>query len=398
MYINNKNGDNESNISTMKARQHLAKSRESLYSTMLREPIKESKEESEDCSACGQCDSCCDNCCCSFWSWVLIILFLMGGFSGGVLAGAIWQQNGFLREIGQKFPALNRITDYYSNNFYRDNYYNNKNNYNNYNGYNNYNNFYGGGQMQHGGQYNDHNQDQNVHRTRVILPGEEGGQSRVLGPGDGYQGDPKMGHGQYDGNRYGPESGGQGFRFDPRLMPGYDPRCVYNWSNYTNQYVQGSCALCAAAKVINVTGAGYADCSGLYAISNMTSIWDSKRIVFERIAGGWRPMDKRYIYWNAHFFGESFYGWSIGDRQSLVESGPFHSQGRAGASTHPWQGVWKGNVTVQLVSCNIPSRTIRWNSQTMDELQRMREREREMNLLKNMQMNQPMDGGVYINP
>ena len=68
----------------------------------------------------------------------------------------------------------------------------------------------------------------------------------------------------------------------------------------------------------------------------------------------------RYIYWNAHFFGESFYGWSIGDRQSLVESGPFHSQGRAGASTHPWQGVWKGNVTVQLVSCNIPSRTIRW--------------------------------------
>ena len=46
-------------------------------------------------------------------------------------------------------------------------------------------------------------------------------------------------------------------------------------------------------RVINVTGAGYADCSGLYAISNMTSIWDSKRIVFERVAGGWRPMDKR---------------------------------------------------------------------------------------------------------
>ena len=47
------------------------------------------------------------------------------------------------------------------------------------------------------------------------------------------------------------------------------------------------------SRVINVTGAGYADCSGLYAISNMTSIWDSKRIVFERVAGGWRPMDKR---------------------------------------------------------------------------------------------------------
>merc|ERR1719210_2502628 len=56
MYINNKNGDNDSTMSAMKSRQHLAKSRESLYSTMLREdPIKERKEESEDCSACRQC-------------------------------------------------------------------------------------------------------------------------------------------------------------------------------------------------------------------------------------------------------------------------------------------------------------------------------------------------------
>ena len=51
--------------------------------------------------------------------------------------------------------------------------------------------------------------------------------------------------------------------------------------------------LLCSLRVINVTGAGYADCSGLYTISNLTSIWDSKRIVFERIAGGWRPMDKR---------------------------------------------------------------------------------------------------------
>ena len=41
----------------------------------------------------------------------------------------------------------------------------------------------------------------------------------------------------------------------------------------------------------------------------------------------------------------------------------------------------------------------RWNSQTMDELQRMREMERERNLLRNMKLpNQPMDGGVYVNP
>ena len=34
----------------------------------------------------------------------------------------------------------------------------------------------------------------------------------------------------------------------------------------------------------------------------------------------------------------------------------------------------------------------------MDELQKMREREREMNLMRNMHQSQPMDGGVYLNP
>ena len=81
MYINNKTGDNESTISGIKGRrQSLAKSRESLYSTML--PVKEDREEAEECSACRQCDSCCDSCCCSFWSWILAILFAMFGFLG----------------------------------------------------------------------------------------------------------------------------------------------------------------------------------------------------------------------------------------------------------------------------------------------------------------------------
>ena len=88
---------------------------------------------------------------------------------------------------------------------------------------------------------------------------------------------------------------------------------------------------------MNVTGAGYADCSGLYSISNLTSIWDSKRVVYERIAGGWRG-EKRFIYWNAHFYGEHFYGWSIGDDRSLVESGPFHSQGIGGRELI---GLWE---------------------------------------------------------
>ena len=37
--------------------------------------------------------------------------------------------------------------------------------------------------------------------------------------------------------------------------------------------------------------------------------------------------DYRFIYWNSHFYGSNFYGWSIGDVKSLTESGPFHSQG-----------------------------------------------------------------------
>ena len=41
---------------------------------------------------------------------------------------------------------------------------------------------------------------------------------------------------------------------------------------------------------------------------------------------------------------------------------PLHSQGRAGAATHPWQGAWRGNVTVQMVSCNVPRPTIRWRA------------------------------------
>jgi len=49
-------------------------------------------------------------------------------------------------------------------------------------------------------------------------------------------------------------------------------------------------------------------------------------VVYERIAGGW-GRERRYIYWNAHYYGENFYGWSIGDEKSLFESGPFHSQG-----------------------------------------------------------------------
>jgi hypothetical protein len=64
---------------------------------------------------------------------------------------------------------------------------------------------------------------------------------------------------------------------------------------------------------------------------NLTSYWLCaavlQQVVYERIAGGW-GRERRYIYWNAHYYGENFYGWSIGDEKSLFESGPFHSQGQ----------------------------------------------------------------------
>merc|ERR1711953_159041 len=52
MYINNKNGDTDSTMSAIKARQNLMKSRESLYSNMVRERELglERKEGGDDCS------------------------------------------------------------------------------------------------------------------------------------------------------------------------------------------------------------------------------------------------------------------------------------------------------------------------------------------------------------
>ena len=104
------------------------------------------------------------------------------------MAGAIWQQNGVLREIGEKFPALNYITDYYSNsyNYYYNNRRNdyNRNNNNNYNNlpypnpYNSYTGYYSGsgygGYQQPNQNYdpNNRNNHNNDGRTRVILPGD----------------------------------------------------------------------------------------------------------------------------------------------------------------------------------------------------------------------------------
>jgi len=162
-----------------------------------------------------------------------------------------------------------------------------------------------------------------------------------------------------------------------------DSQCVVRRTSHNVS--SSNCAVCSRTRLLNVSLAGYADCNGLYSMSNLTSIWDSKRVVYQRISGGIRPWDKRYIYWNAHFFGEDFYGWSIGDSQSLVESGPFHSQGRAGVSNQPWQGSWRHNVSVKLSSClsNMQARMpVRYDKARLKELQRAKMLERELHLLR----------------
>lgn len=109
------------------------------------------------------------------------------------------------------------------------------------------------------------------------------------------------------------------------------------------------CSVCSQARVVQVSGADYADCNGLYSLTNLSSVWDTKHIVYSRLDT--QAQERRFIYWNSHFYGSNFYGWSIGDLKSLTESGPFHSQGRGGVANQPWLGSWNDNVTVSLVAC-----------------------------------------------
>jgi len=135
-------------------------------------------------------------------------------------------------------------------------------------------------------------------------------------------------------------------------------QCQNSGSKPGNQSFHScSSSVCASAILLYVSGASYADCNGVYTLTNMTSVWDSKHIVYTRIYGGEDTnTEHRYIYWNSHFYGSNFYGWSIGDVKSLTESGPFHSQGRGGVANQPWLGSWNDNVTVSMISCDQASK------------------------------------------
>jgi len=366
-YINNKQSDTDSHQSKVKAGRLTAKSVQSLQSALAEEQrggdgrLLLSKMESkelgvDDCAACSQCD----NCCCSCWTAVMMLLCLILGLVGGGVCGVVLERSGYLTHV----PGLRLPPGYYP-----------------------------------------------------YLGQMPGNREPNRGPEQGY------GQGGYNslnrGNqiiRVGGQDLGPGLRAQYPPQPG-DGGCVVRMTNLTTS----NCSVCSNSRVLNVTGAGYADCNGLYTLSNNTSIWDSKRVVYERIAGGW-GREKRYIYWNAHFYGENFYGWSIGDSKSLVESGPFHSQGRGGVSNQPWQGSWRSNVTVQLTSCMsalqpwggygaggrggnwgmarppIQGDTrLRWNGREEErrryEEERRREREREINLYGNIERNNPYREG-----
>jgi hypothetical protein len=60
--------------------------------------------------------------------------------------------------------------------------------------------------------------------------------------------------------------------------------CIFDKLRGKDKFVKAS-----FFRVLNVSLAGHADGNGLYTMSNLTS----KRVVYERISGGLRPLEKR---------------------------------------------------------------------------------------------------------
>ena len=81
------------------------------------------------------------------------------------------------------------------------------------------------------------------------------------------------------------ETGGPEGTSDSRTEQ--QPECPENSSSMDGQ----RCGLCGEAILLLVSGASYADCDGVYSLTNLTSVWDSKHIVYSRLAG--RAGDKR---------------------------------------------------------------------------------------------------------
>ena len=63
-----------------------------------------------------------------------------------------------------------------------------------------------------------------------------------------------------------------------------EPACPE--SSNTTRAGGGGCGVCGEARLLLVSGASYAECDGVYSLTNLTSVWDSKHIVYSRLAGG----------------------------------------------------------------------------------------------------------------
>ena len=70
-------------------------------------------------------------------------------------------------------------------------------------------------------------------------------------------------------------------------------RCRLRMTGEEGRSIMETCTECLHTRLVNVSNAWYADCNGLYTITNLSSVWDPKRLVYQRIKGGINPEDKR---------------------------------------------------------------------------------------------------------
>ena len=102
-----------------------------------------------------------------------------------------------------------------------------------------------------------------------------------------------------------PQAGREGGRVRCRLrMTGEEGRsimqtcteCLNTRSDTPTWYIQTSVqGWDEMFRLVNVSNAWYADCNGLYTITNLSSVWDPKRLVYQRIKGGINPEDNRWL-------------------------------------------------------------------------------------------------------
>ena len=81
-------------------------------------------------------------------------------------------------------------------------------------------------------------------------------------------------------------------------MPEPEPECEDN----STSAVSGSagCGECGEARLLLVSGASYAECDGVYSLTNLTSVWDTKHIVYSRLAEGDNRSVNSLTVWKLH--------------------------------------------------------------------------------------------------